>query len=99
MNSNSQGGRIAGKFQRGAALTFSFDGKAVEAFEGETVAAALIAAGLRATRSSPSGMPRGPLCLIGSCQECAVRIDGRKVLACMTEVTAGLVVQADRIHP
>ena len=91
--------RINGKFRRGSRIEFVFDGQTVEGFEGETVAAALIASGLRATRSSPTGAPRGPFCLMGSCQECAVRIDGRKELACMTDVTEGLIVQSDRISP
>ena len=96
MSGNDSKARITGNFRRGARMAFVFDGQPVEGFEGETVAAALIASGFRATRSSPTGAPRGPFCLMGSCQECAVRIDGRKVLACMTDVTEGLVVQSDR---
>ena len=92
-------GRISGKFQRGSRITIVFDGQTIEAFAGETVAAALIASGVRATRSSPAGAPRGPFCLMGSCQECAVRINGSKVLACMTDVSDGLVIQSDRLNP
>lgn len=92
-------GRIPGKFQRGSRISIIFDGQVIAAFEGESVAAALIASGVRATRSSPAGTPRGPFCLMGSCQECAVRINGVKVLACMTDVTDGLVIQSDRLNP
>jgi predicted molibdopterin-dependent oxidoreductase YjgC len=99
MESGQPGRRIDGKFHRGARIVFRFDGRDVEAFAGESVAAALIAAGTRTTRSSPSGAPRGAFCLMGSCQECAVRIDGRKVLACMTEASEGLVVELDRLRP
>ena len=97
MSGGNDTSRIQGKFQRGARVEFVFDGQPVFAYEGETVAAALVASGLRTTRSSPTGAPRGPFCLMGSCQECAVRLDGRKILACMTEVSQGLVLQSDRI--
>jgi len=32
-------------------------------------------------------------CLMGSCQECLVMINGRRVLACRTPVARGLVVE------
>ena len=42
-------------------------------------------AGAAVTRRSVGGMPRGPLCGIGVCQECRVEIDGRAhQLACQT---------------
>jgi len=90
--------RIEGKFNRGARIIFRFDGRDIEAYAGESIAAALAAAGERTTRTSPSGAPRGAFCLMGSCQECAVRIDDRKVLACMTEASEGLVVESDRVR-
>ena len=99
MSSRTIAGRISGKFRRGAPLTFIFEDNTVNAFAGESVAAALIASGLRATRDSPSGLPRGPFCFIGSCQECAVRINGRKVLACKVLVAPGLAVSADKVQP
>jgi predicted molibdopterin-dependent oxidoreductase YjgC len=88
--------RIRGTFTRGERVVFTFDGREIDAFAGETVAVALIAAGVRATRRGPGGAPRGPFCLMGSCQECAVRIEGLKVLACATPVAQGLVVETDR---
>lgn len=41
-----------------------------------TVAAAILAAGECAFRRSVSGEPRGPLCGMGVCMECRVRING-----------------------
>jgi len=41
-----------------------------------TVAAAILAAGECAFRQSVSGEPRGPLCGMGVCMECRVRING-----------------------
>lgn len=91
--------RIQGGFRRGPAISIVVDGSRIEAFAGETVAAALIAAGRFATRQSPTGMARGPYCLMGSCQECAILVAGRKQLACATEAVDGLVVQLDRAEP
>lgn len=75
-------------------VTFTFDGQTIEAHEGESIAAALLAAGHRVFRSTPlSGAPRGPLCMMGVCFDCLVQIDGQgNQQACMHEVRAGLVV-------
>jgi hypothetical protein len=82
--------RIQGKFRRGPAVTFKFDGKIIDAYQGESVVVALLASGIVTTRQSPKGFTRGPLCLMGSCQECAILVSGRKILACQTKVAQGL---------
>jgi len=87
--------RIDTSYRRGRQVTLRFEGTEIIAFEGETIAAALIASGILATRISPAGHARGPFCFMGSCQECAVRVDGRKVLACATPVAEGLAVTSD----
>lgn len=75
-------------------VEFAFNGQAVRAPAGESVAAALFAAGIKTLRRSPrTQAPRGMFCLMGSCQECLVMIDGRRVLACRTAVAPGLVVE------
>ena len=78
----------------GARIAFTFDGRQVEARPGDSVAAALIAAGIDATRrSAVSGMARGPYCMMGVCFECLVTIDGMaNRQACMVEAREGLVV-------
>jgi D-hydroxyproline dehydrogenase subunit gamma len=55
---------------------------------GYTVAAALLALGYKANRTSPvSGSPRGPYCMMGVCFECLVEIDGiPNRQGCLTEV-------------
>ena len=70
------------------------DGAAVPAFEGESVAAALLAAGRRGLRVSPRlGEPRGVYCGIGLCFECVLVIDGQPgVRACQTPVRDGMLV-------
>ena len=87
--------RIKQNFQRGISIKFIFNKTIINAFEGETIATALLANGIPSTKFSVGGQPRGPVCLMGSCQECAVRIDGRKVLACQTRVVPGLEVEID----
>ncbi len=76
-------------------VTFSFEGKTVEAFEGESVAASLLAAGLRSTRDSTvSGQKRAPLCMMGVCFECLMEIDGQQnKQSCMTPVKEGMVIK------
>ncbi len=87
--------RIGDKFQRGNAVEFVFNGITVEAYEGESIATALLAANIVSTKFSVGGYPRGPVCFMGSCQECVVRINARKMLACQTKVAHGLVVEFD----
>src|SRR5262245_22433282 len=86
--------RIAG-IDRGRALTLLVDGGAVAAFEGESIAAALAAAGHRLTRwTERTGEPRGYFCGMGVCQDCLITVDGRpNVRACMTPVRDRLRVE------
>ena len=76
-------------------IAFDFEGTIFEARAGDSVAAALLANGVLAFRTTPiSGAPRGPWCLIGNCHECLVEIDGEpNRQACMVEVRAGMRVR------
>ncbi len=82
----------------GAPLVFTFDGREIAARPGDTVAAALLAAGAVASRETPvSGAPRGPYCLMGVCFECLVTVDGvGNRQSCLTPVAAGMVVRTQR---
>ena len=74
-------------------IELSVDGAAVEAPPGQSIAAALLATGRSALRTSPAGAPRGIYCGIGVCQECRVHVEGQGVVrACITPVTAGMRV-------
>jgi predicted molibdopterin-dependent oxidoreductase YjgC len=77
------------------AFTFTWDGRKITAYPGETVLGALIAAGehtLRHTRFNHE--PRGMLCGIGVCYECLVTVDGKpNRRACMTKAEPGLDVR------
>ncbi|HVZ07984.1 (2Fe-2S)-binding protein [Rhodopila sp.] len=78
-----------------AALTIWFDGNPVAASAGDSVAAALLAAGVTATRTTPvSGASRGPYCMMGACFDCLAKVDGRpNVQTCMTQVRDGMRVE------
>lgn len=89
-----QGLRITDGVIRRARVRFSVDDITYEGFEGESMAAALLAAGHRTLRRGPvDGGPRGLFCAMGSCQECVVRVEGVAVEACRVAVCAGLRVQ------
>src|SRR5690242_7411163 len=77
----------------GRPISISFEGQKIAALEGETVAAALSAAGIVAFRHTPSGAARGLWCGMGACFDCVVTIDGRTgQRACMTKVADGMAV-------
>ncbi|MNU00116.1 Hydrogen cyanide synthase subunit HcnA [compost metagenome] len=63
------------------------------------VAAALAQMPPGRTRTSTSGQSRAPLCGMGVCHECRVRIDGRVRLACQTVCTEGMQVHTDTGMP
>ena len=77
------------------AVTIHFDGQPVQAREGESVAAALLAGGHAVTRTTPGGAePRGPYCMMGACFDCLVEIDGvANMQGCMTPVRDGMQVR------
>lgn len=63
---------------------------------GESLAAALTAAGVRILRETRSGSPRGMFCGMGVCQDCLVQIDGRRFQrACMTKLEAPIAVRRE----
>jgi D-hydroxyproline dehydrogenase subunit gamma len=76
-------------------LTIWFDGSAIPARTGDSVAVALLAAGITTTRTTPiSGAPRGPFCMMGACFDCLAVVDGRaNVQTCMTPVRGGMRVE------
>ena len=89
-------------FRRLQAITeaaeFEFEGETIRARAGESLAAALLAAGIVALRETAAdGTARGPYCMIGNCFECRVEIDGRpNQQACLQRVRAGMRVRRQR---
>ena len=76
-------------------VTIYFDGKPVEALEGEPIAAALINAGIRSSRTTAKRHePRGIFCAIGRCTDCMMIVDGvPNTRTCVTPVRDGMQVR------
>ena len=85
-------------FKRGAPLTFMFDGIQVSSYEGETIAAALYAAGYRTLAYSPvRHRPRGIYCAIGNCSSCMMVVNGKSnVKTCIELVQDGMTVETQK---
>ena len=76
-------------------FTVTFDGREIEALPGQTVAAALWAAGITSWRSTRrEGRPRGVFCGIGVCFDCLVTVNDRpNRRACQVPARAGDVIR------
>ena len=81
-----------------ARITITFEGQQLEVPAGETVIAAVMAAGAGYNRtSSISGVHRAPYCQMGICFECLMEIDGiPNQQACMIHVRHGMVINRQR---
>ena len=79
---------------RSRRVAFDFDGRAVEGYEGDTIASALYASGVRIfSRSFKYHRPRGLLCVAGNCANCLMTVDGvPNVRVCTEPVRSGLSV-------
>ncbi|SCG16604.1 2Fe-2S iron-sulfur cluster binding domain-containing protein [Micromonospora echinofusca] len=76
-------------------MTFTFDGRPVPTDGRRTIAAALLAAGIRSWRRTRVGArPRGIFCGIGICFDCLVRVNGTpSQRACLVVARPGDVVE------
>lgn len=85
-----------GTVTRGREIEIVVDGRPVRAYEGETVAAALIAAGQISLRTTARrAEPRGLYCGIGLCFDCVMTIDGQpNVRVCQASVRSGMRVDS-----
>lgn len=90
--------RSADGVTRGPQIEIVVDGQPMQAFEGESVAAALLANGDRTLRMTARlHEPRGMYCGIGVCFDCVMTVDGRpNVRTCQTQVRAGMRVETQR---
>lgn len=87
---------ILGQKQNLSKVSFFVDGKAVEAWEGDTVASAMLAAGMRICRQTAgTGESRGVFCGIGQCTDCIMQVDGLpNIRTCITPVREGMDVRS-----
>jgi hypothetical protein len=83
--------RITQGITRGQPFTIHMNGQPVLAYPGETIAAAMLAAGWKMFRHTAlSGQPRGPFCGMGLCFDCMVTLNGHEnVRACVTYAQPG----------
>lgn len=83
---------VLGDPKRGREVTIYVDGKPLKAREGEPVAAALFATGIRVARYTRGRREaRGPFCMIGRCTECRMLLEGKgMVMTCLTPVEEGM---------
>lgn len=88
---------VLGDREVGKLVSISVDGKEIQAVEGEPIAAALLAQGMRVMRKTPRfGEPRGVFCGIGRCTDCIMTVDGvPNVRTCVTPVKGGMVVTSN----
>lgn len=89
---------ILGEADLGKRITLLVDGRPIDAFEGEPIAAALMAAGHKVFRRTPKhDEPRGVFCAIGRCTDCAMTVDGRpNVRTCVTPAVDGMSIQTQK---
>jgi predicted molibdopterin-dependent oxidoreductase YjgC len=80
----------------GERVRLTLDGQVVEVEAGTSLLAALWNAGRWRLRSSVTGDRRGPLCGMGTCHECRVRINGEPHRrSCLETVRDGMEVRTD----
>jgi predicted molibdopterin-dependent oxidoreductase YjgC len=86
---------ILGKAEWGRKITLMVDGEPLEAYEGEPIATALMAAGRRVFHYTTKGNePRGVFCALGRCTDCVMIVDGQpNVRTCVTPARDGMVIE------
>ncbi len=82
-------------FQRGEKVKFIFNGQELIGYEGEPIAVALHAAGIKVLNySSKLKRPRGFFCAIGNCSSCLMQVNGvSNVRTCVVFLQEGMVVE------
>jgi predicted molibdopterin-dependent oxidoreductase YjgC len=90
--------RVKIETRRGQRFEIEVDGRKVLAYEGETIAAVLTAAGIRVSRLTPKKHePRGVYCGIGICHECVMVVNGvPDIRICQTFATPGCKVATQK---
>ncbi|KAB3526754.1 (2Fe-2S)-binding protein [Alkaliphilus serpentinus] len=85
-------------FKRGKKIRFFFNDQEVEGFEGETIAAALHAAGVKSlSHSIENHRPRGLFCAIGNCSSCLMEVNEEpNVRICVEELKDGMKVKTQK---
>jgi predicted molibdopterin-dependent oxidoreductase YjgC len=87
-------------YQERRKITITVNGKEVDAYDGETIAAALLANGIKIFRRTPKyNSPRALFCAIGRCNDCVMSVNGiPNVRTCVTTVEDGMIITAPEIE-
>ena len=97
LNNSIQKGLMLKRLQQSQdkVVTIWFEENPVQAQEGESVAAALLIAGVKYLRNAQvSRKPRMPYCWMGVCYECLLEIDGEQnQQSCLITVKDGMHVR------
>lgn len=81
-------------------VSFTLDGRPMQARQGESVLAAILCQGDHLRRHESGGAPRAGFCLMGACQECWVWLGpAERGRACTTPVADGMRVSTSRDPP
>jgi predicted molibdopterin-dependent oxidoreductase YjgC len=82
-------------YKKGPLVPFRYDGREAKGYEGESIAAALRAMGVKIHRyTTKNHEPRGVFCAIGRCTDCVMVVNGiPNVRTCMTPLAEGMTVQ------
>ncbi len=85
-------------FNRGAEVTFYFEGKPLKGYLGDTIAAALVANGIKVFRyTEKRHRPRGFFCAVGKCSSCLMVVDGKpNTMVCMEPLREGVRVERQK---
>ncbi|MFQ5898628.1 MAG: 2Fe-2S iron-sulfur cluster-binding protein [Candidatus Methylomirabilia bacterium] len=91
----------AQRVNRGKPIVFTFEGRPIQAYEGESVAAALYASGVRIfSRSFKYHRPRGLLCVAGRCANCFMDVNGiPNVRTCVEPARHGMRARGQHAWP
>jgi predicted molibdopterin-dependent oxidoreductase YjgC len=83
------------EFEDTPSLPFTFEGQKMIGKEGDTIASALIANGIKVfSHSINLGRPRGFYCAIGNCASCNMVVDGKpNIRTCITPLKAGMEIR------
>ena len=91
--------RYSNNFEHSSQISFEFEGKILNAYPGDSVAAALTSYGIMDLRETASGESRGIFCGMGVCHECLVDIDGEQnKRACMTKLKNGMKINRQKFY-
>lgn len=85
--------RITRRVERSQIIDFEFNNQLISAHQGETIAVALLANGIKTlSYNAVDKTERGLFCAMGVCQQCLVKINGQNYEACRTYIIPGMKI-------